>query len=82
MDASKDFDRVNHWTLFKKMIDSGMPPIFVRLIVTGYCEQHACAGRLNNNLHNHYTRNQNEFYISGTKHAFAKQCINISCPIL
>ena len=34
MDASKAFDRVNHWTLFKKMIDSGMPPIFVRLIVT------------------------------------------------
>ena len=42
MDASKAFDRVNHWTLFKKMIDSGMPPIFVRLIVTWYCEQHAC----------------------------------------
>ena len=40
MDASKAFDRVNHWTLFKKMIDSGMPPIFVRLIVTWYCEQH------------------------------------------
>ena len=33
---------VNHWTLFKKMIDSGMPPIFVRLIVTWYCGQHAC----------------------------------------
>ena len=42
MDASKAFDRVNHWTLFKKMIDSGMPPIFVRLIITWYCEQHAC----------------------------------------
>ena len=42
MDASKAFDRVNHWTLFLKMIDSGMPPIFVRLIVTWYCEQHAC----------------------------------------
>ena len=24
------------------MIDSGMPPIFVRLIVTWYCEQRAC----------------------------------------
>ena len=42
MDASKAFDKVNHWTLFKKMIDSGMPPIFVILIVTWYCEQHAC----------------------------------------
>ena len=42
MDASKAFDRVNHLTLFKKSIDSGMPPIFVRVIVTWYCEQHAC----------------------------------------
>ena len=42
MDASNAFDRVNHWTLLKKMIDSGMPPIFVRLIVTWYCEQRAC----------------------------------------
>ena len=24
------------------MIDSGMPSIFVRLIITWYCEQHAC----------------------------------------
>ena len=39
MDAAKAFDRVNHWTLFKKMIDSGMPPIFVRLIVAWYCER-------------------------------------------
>ena len=25
MDASKESDRVNHWTLFKKIIDRGMP---------------------------------------------------------
>ena len=42
MDASKAFDRVNDWMLFKKIIDSRMPPIFVRIIVTWYCEQHAC----------------------------------------
>ena len=29
----------------------------------------------NTNIHNHYTRNQNEFYIAGTKHAFAKQSL-------
>ena len=32
MDASKAFDRVNHWTLFKKLIDRGMPDVFVRLL--------------------------------------------------
>ena len=47
MDASKAFDRVNHWTLFKKMIASGMLPIFVRLIVTWYCEQRACVPEIN-----------------------------------
>ena len=29
MDASKAFDRVNHWKLVKKLIDRGMPLIFV-----------------------------------------------------
>ena len=33
-----------------------------------------------NNIHNHYTRNQNEFYIVGTKHAFAKQCLKNNLP--
>ena len=27
LDASKAFDRINHWTLFRKMIDSKMPLI-------------------------------------------------------
>ena len=27
LDASKAFDRINHWTLFGKMIDSKMPLI-------------------------------------------------------
>ena len=42
MDASKAFDRVNHWTLFKKQIDRGMPDVFVRLLVYWYRTQNAC----------------------------------------
>ena len=29
MDASKAFDRVNHWTLFQKLLLRGAPPILV-----------------------------------------------------
>ena len=42
MDASKAFDRVNHWTLFKKLILRGVPLIFIRLIVYWYRSQHVC----------------------------------------
>ena len=42
MDASKTFDRVNHWTLFTKLIDRGMPDVFVRLLVQWYRAQKAC----------------------------------------
>ena len=42
MDASKAFDRVNHWTLFKKLILIGVPLIFIRLIVYWYRSQHVC----------------------------------------
>ena len=43
MDASKAFDRVNHWTLFKTLIDRGMPDVFVRLFVYWYrTTQNAC----------------------------------------
>ena len=35
MDASKAFDRVNHWTLFKKLIDIGTPLIFLELLCSG-----------------------------------------------
>ena len=39
------------------------------------------SGRLNKILiHSHYTRSQNEFYIVGTKHAFAKQCLKNNLP--
>ena len=42
MDASKAFDRVNHWTLFKKLIDRGTSLIFVRIIMQWYATQKAC----------------------------------------
>ena len=42
MDASKAFDRVNHWLLFKKLIDRGMPLIFVRILMKWYTTQKAC----------------------------------------
>ena len=42
MDASKAFDRVNHWTLFKKLIDRGTPLIFVRITMQWYTTQKAC----------------------------------------
>ena len=38
-DASKAFDRINHWTLFRKMIDSKMPLIIVRIIMFWYQSQ-------------------------------------------
>ena len=42
MDAFKAFDRVNHRLLFKKLIDRGMPPIFVRILMKWYTTQKAC----------------------------------------
>ena len=33
IDASKAFDRVNHWTLSTKLIDNGFPLLIVRILV-------------------------------------------------
>ena len=33
LDASKAFDRINHWTLFKKLIDCNVPLLIVRILV-------------------------------------------------
>ena len=33
LDATKAFDRVNHWLLFKKLLDRNMPLHIVRLLV-------------------------------------------------
>ena len=42
MDASKAFDRVSHWLLFKKLIDRGMPLIFVSILMEWYTTKKAC----------------------------------------
>ena len=42
MDASKALDRVNHWSLFKKLLLRGVPVICVRLIVFWYRSQLVC----------------------------------------
>jgi len=39
LDASKAFDRVNHWTLFKKLVDKNVPLIIVRFLMYWYREQ-------------------------------------------
>ena len=39
LDASKAFDRINHYLLFKKLADRGVPHCFIRLLVFWYTEQ-------------------------------------------
>ena len=39
LDASKAFDRLNYWTLFKILIDRDMPLCIVRLLVYWYSKQ-------------------------------------------
>ena len=36
LDVSKAFDRVEHWSLFKKLIDINVPLVVVRLLVHWY----------------------------------------------
>ena len=42
LDASKAFDRVNHWSLFTKLINRNVPLLFVRIIVFWYRAQLFC----------------------------------------
>ena len=42
LDASRAFDRVNHWNLFKKLINRGVPLIVVRILVYWYRTQTFC----------------------------------------
>ena len=42
LDASKIFDRVNHWTLFTKLIYSGISLLIVRILVFCYQTQQLC----------------------------------------
>jgi hypothetical protein len=39
MDASKAFDRVNHYSLFEKLLNKGVPAVIVRLICKWYTTQ-------------------------------------------
>ena len=42
LDASKAFDRINHWCLFKKLINRGIDVMLIRLLVFWYCNQTFC----------------------------------------
>ena len=33
LDASKAFDRVNHWTLFRKLLNRGVPVLLIQIII-------------------------------------------------
>ena len=42
LDASKAFDRISHWSLFAKLIDRQVNPLFVRLLFFWYSQQTMC----------------------------------------
>ena len=42
LDASKAFDRVNHWTLFRKLLNRGVPVVFIRILLYWYRTQTFC----------------------------------------
>ena len=65
----KDILALQELKLYYKFIHNNLPP---------YIQQWQI--KQNTNIHHHYTRNQNEFYIAGTKHAFAKQCLRHNLP--
>ena len=65
----KDILALQELTLYYKFIHNNVPP---------YIQQWQI--KQNTNIHSHYTRNQNEFYVVGTKHAFAKQCLKHNLP--
>ena len=39
LDASKAFDRINHWSLFRKMLNRGIPAIIIRILCYWYRTQ-------------------------------------------
>ena len=41
-DASKAFDKVNHWNVSKKLIRRGVPAIIIKLLVFWYSRQTIC----------------------------------------
>ena len=42
LDASKAFDRINHWCLFNKLIKRGIDPMLIRFLVFWYSNQTFC----------------------------------------
>jgi hypothetical protein len=42
LDATKAFDRVNHWSLFKKLLDRGVPAFLVKILAFWYSHQSMC----------------------------------------
>ena len=42
LDASEAFDRVNHWTIFAKLIDAHAPLLIVRVLLFWYQMQQVC----------------------------------------
>ena len=42
LDASKVFDRINHWTLFRKLIDCHVALLIVRILIFWYQMQLVC----------------------------------------
>ena len=43
LDASKaNYDRVNHWTLFKKLLKRGISVVIVRILLFWYSKQEIC----------------------------------------
>ena len=53
LDASKAFDKINHWKLFSKLLHRGVPFIIVRLLMFWYCSQTFCI-RWGNTLSNSF----------------------------
>ena len=42
LDASKAFDRMNHWTLCKKIINRSIPSVILRILIYWYKTQFVC----------------------------------------
>ena len=42
LDASKAFDRVNHWKLFRKLIIRKVPLMIVRMLIFWHSKQEMC----------------------------------------
>ena len=42
LDASKAFDKINHFKLFRKLLDRKTPIVIVRILLSWYCKQTVC----------------------------------------